>query len=108
MGKPVKHVFVCTQTRPPGHPRGSCGASGGMAVMQEFLQHFEQKQLWGKIAVTGCGCLGTCSSGPSVLVYPEGVMYGGVDKDGVAAIVEEHLLGDQPVERLKVPAEIWG
>ena len=108
MGKPVKHVFVCTQTRPPGHPRGSCGASGSAVVLQEFMQQFEQKQLWGRIAVTGCGCLGTCSGGPSVLVYPEGVMYGGVGKDDVAAIVEEHLLGDKPVERLKVPAEIWG
>jgi len=108
MGKPVKHVFVCTQTRPPGHPRASCGASGGMAIVQEFLQHFEQKQLWGRVAVTGCGCLGACSNGPGILVYPEGVMYGGIGKDEVAAIVEEHLLGDQPVDRLKVPAEVWG
>ena len=108
MGKPVKHVFVCTQARPPGHPRGSCGAVGGAAVLQEFMQHFEQKQLWGRVAVTGCGCLGTCGNGPSVLVYPEGVMYGGVDSNGIAAIVEEHLLGDKPVERLQVPAEIWG
>jgi len=46
----------------------------------------------GRIALTGCGCLGTCSSGPSVLVYPEGVMYGGVGKDDVATIIEEHLL----------------
>jgi len=35
-------------------------------------------------------------------------MYGGVGKDDVTAIIEEHLLGDNPVERLKVPAEIWG
>jgi (2Fe-2S) ferredoxin len=78
-----------------------------MVVLQEFMQQFEQQQLWGRVAVTGCGCLGTCSNGPSVLVYPEGVMYGGIAKDDVAAIVEEHLLGDQPVQRLKVPAEIW-
>ena len=48
---------------------------------------------------------GTC--GQPLAVELEGVMYGGVDKDGVAAIVNEHLLGDQPVERLKVAAEIW-
>jgi (2Fe-2S) ferredoxin len=78
-----------------------------MAVLQEFMQQFEQRQLWGRIAVTGCGCLGTCGVGPSVLVYPEGIMYGGVGKDDVASIVEEHLLGDKPVERLKVSAEIW-
>jgi (2Fe-2S) ferredoxin len=35
-------------------------------------------------------------------------MYGGIGKDDVAAIIEEHLLGDKPVERLKVPDEIWG
>ena len=108
MGKPVKHVFVCTQSRPPGHPRGSCGANGSMVVFQEFMQQFEQRQLWGRFAVTGSGCIGTCGNSPSILVYPEGIMYGGVGKDDVAAIIGEHLLGDKPVERLKVPAEIWG
>jgi len=108
MGKPVKHVFVCTQSRPPEHPRGSCGEKGSMAVLQEFLLQFEQRHLWGRFAVASSGCLGTCGSGPSVLVYPEGVMYGGVGKDDVAAIIEEHLLGNKPVERLKVSAEIWG
>lgn len=108
MAKPEKHVFVCTQARPPGHPRGSCGGSGSAAVMQEFLRQFEARQLWGRMAVTGCGCLGPCGNGPSVLVYPEGVLYGAVSTADVAAIIEEHLLQDQPVERMKVPAEIWG
>jgi len=93
MAKPAKHVFVCTQTRPPGHPRGSCGASAAWPCYRNSCSTSSKKQLWGKIAVTGCGCLGTCSGGPSVLVYPEGVMYGGVDKDGVAAIVEETPAG---------------
>jgi len=35
-------------------------------------------------------------------------MYGAVSKENVAEIIEEHLLGDKPVERLKVPAEVWG
>ncbi|MEW6562784.1 MAG: (2Fe-2S) ferredoxin domain-containing protein [Pseudomonadota bacterium] len=108
MGKPVKHVFVCTQSRPPGHPRGSCGARGSMAVFQEFLQQFEKRGLWGKFAVTGSGCIGPCDFGPNVLVYPDGVMYGGVTKEAVSEIIEQHLLGGQPVESLKVPAEIWG
>ena len=107
MGKPVKHVFVCTQSRPPEHPRGSCGAKGGAALLQEFVQQFEKRQFFGRFAVTGSGCLGTCDSGPSVLVYPEGVMYGKVSKDDVTAIIEEHLLGDKPVERLQLPANIW-
>lgn len=108
MAKPKKHVFVCAQMRPPGHPRGSCGANGSMAVLQEFQQQFEQRKLWGQYAITSSGCLGPCGTGPSVLVYPEGVMYGGVKQEDVCAIIEEHLLGDKPVERLKVPAEVWG
>ncbi|HUX90370.1 MAG TPA: (2Fe-2S) ferredoxin domain-containing protein [Gallionellaceae bacterium] len=108
MPKPKKHVFICTQTRPPNHSRGSCALNGSNAIFQEFLQQFERRGLWGKFAVTSSGCIGPCGNGPSVLVYPEGVMYGGVSKDDVAAIIEQHLLGNQPVERLKVPAEIWG
>src|SRR3989338_1669523 len=108
MGKPAKHVFVCTQSRPPDHPRGSCAAKGSGDVLQEFVQQFEQRQFWGRYAVSSSGCLGTCGTGPSVLVYPEGVMYGGGSKEGVTAIIEEHLLGGKPVERLKVPDVIWG
>jgi (2Fe-2S) ferredoxin len=108
MGKPAKHVFVCTQSRPEDHPRGSCAAKGSADVLQEFVQQFEQRQFWGRYAVSSSGCLGTCGTGPSVLVYPEGVMYGGVKKEDVAAIIEEHLLGNKPVERLKVPEVIWG
>jgi (2Fe-2S) ferredoxin len=34
-------------------------------------------------------------------------MYGKVTKEDVPVIIEEHLLGDKPVERLKVPAIVW-
>jgi (2Fe-2S) ferredoxin len=53
-------------------------------------------------------CLGPCSEGPSVLVYPEGVMYGGVKKVDVATIYEEHLQHGKPVESLLVSKEFWG
>jgi (2Fe-2S) ferredoxin len=45
--------------------------------------------------------------GPSVLVYPEGIMYGKVKKEQVKTIIEQHLLGGEPVESLIVPAEVW-
>ena len=76
-------------------------------MLDEFYYQFQQRQCFDKIAITSTGCLGPCGNGPSVLVYPEGVMYGGVTKDDVTAIFEEHLLGGKPVERLKVPADIW-
>jgi len=108
MPKPEKHVFVCTQGRPPGHPRGSCSEKGCMAVMDTFLQEMQKRNLFERFAVTNTGCLGPCSYGPSVLVYPEGVMYGNVTKDDVATIFDEHLLGGNVIERLVVPADVWG
>lgn len=107
MPKPKKHLFVCTQNRGPGHPRGSCNQSGCASVMDELMFEFQKRDLHGKFQITATSCLGPCGSGPSVLVYPEGVMYGRVGKEDVAAIIDEHLVGDKPVERLRLPPEMW-
>lgn len=108
MPKPKKHVFVCVQDRPLGHPRPSCSQKKCAEVAEEFYWHLQDRQLFDQVQVTTTSCLGPCSEGPSVLVYPEGVMYGGVSKTDVATIYEEHLQNDQPVERLKVSEEFWG
>ncbi len=107
MPKPQKHVFVCAQSRPPGHPRGSCGAKGGGDILQTFWKEAESRNLWDKFAVTSSGCIGPCDIGANVLVYPEGVLYTGVAKEDVAAIIDDHLLGDNVVERLVAPKEVW-
>jgi len=108
MPRPEKHVFVCVQNRPLGHPRPSCGQKNCADVAEEFFWHLQQSQLFDKVQVTTTGCLGPCSEGPSVLVYPEGVMYGKVQKADVADIFEQHLQNDKPVERLLMAAEFWG
>lgn len=107
MPRPTKHVFVCTQNRPAGHPRGSCMSSGCAAVMNEFMSQIQARNLFDKIALTNTGCLGPCGVGPSVLVYPDGILYGKVKPADVQLIIEQHLLGGEPVVHLKAPAEVW-
>lgn len=107
MPRPEKHVFVCGQERPPGHPRGSCMDRGAQDLLMELNQQFEQQGLWGRFALTSTGCIGACDLGPTVLVYPDGVLYIKVSRDDVADIVEEHLLGGEPVERLLAAPEVW-
>lgn len=107
MPKPEKHVFVCNQARPPGHPRGSCQAQGGNEILQAFWQQLQTRNLWGHFAATYSGCLGPCDGGPNVLVYPEGVLYRGVTKDDVLEIIDKHLLGGEVVERLKAAEGVW-
>jgi len=105
---PEKHIFVCTQSRPMGHPRPSCAQKGCGEVYEEFLWQLQQRNLFNRIQVTATGCLGPCSEGANVLIYPGAVMYGRVTKADVAEIYDQHLLADQPVERLKVAKEFWG
>jgi (2Fe-2S) ferredoxin len=77
-------------------------------VYEEFLWQLQSRNLLNKVQVTATGCMGPCSEGPSVLVYPQGVMYGGVGKKDVAEIFDQHLEQGQPVERLLMNPEFWG
>lgn len=45
-------------------------------------------------------CLGVCMDGPIVMVHPDGVLYQAVGEADAEQIFNEHLLNDQPVERL--------
>jgi (2Fe-2S) ferredoxin len=95
-----RHVFVCTNHRPPGG-KPACAGRGSEAVLGALQEAVAaHPALRSSVAVTPCGCLGPCFDGPSVVVYPEGVWYAGVDIDDVPELVERHLAGGVPVQRL--------
>ncbi len=96
----ARHFFVCCKER-PAHAQPSCGPRGGGEVynaLQEALGAHEE--LWDSVCVTVASCLGPCFDGPTVVVYPEGTWSAGVSPADAAEIVEKHLVGGQPVERL--------
>jgi (2Fe-2S) ferredoxin len=107
MPRPDKHVFICLNSRPPGHPKGSCTERGAEGLVMEFGRLLEEREAWNAVKITRTSCLGPCELGPTVLVYPEGVMYVGVQTGDVEEIFDQHLLGGTPVDRLRAPAEIW-
>jgi (2Fe-2S) ferredoxin len=108
MPKPSYHILVCTNSRPPGHPRGSCTESGSNAIFEKLSMGVEQKGLFGKCVVTSTGCLGPCGVGPVLVVYPDGVWYQKVQPEDVDEILDQHIAQGKKVDRLEVPAELWG
>nr|VFK78776.1 MAG: (2Fe-2S) ferredoxin [Candidatus Kentron sp. SD] len=105
--RPKKHVFICSQSRPADHPKGSCANRGCEEVLMQFQQEFQTRNLWENFSLASTSCLGACQFGPTVLVYPDGVMYGKVTGPDVKTIIEQHLLGDKPVTELRVPSDVW-
>ncbi len=95
----IKHVFICTNQRPPGE-RKSCGEAHGLELVKLFKKLIKEKGLNVNIRAQRTGCLDACEFGPSVVVYPEGIFYGAVEFADVNEIVEEHLENNRPVQRL--------
>lgn len=102
MNLPEKHVFICIANRPPA-AGSSCGASGSRDVIDrlQFALMEHEGDLMTRIRVNGSTCLGPCDQGINMVVYPDNVWYQKVTGEDLAEIVESHLVGGVPVERLR-------
>lgn len=99
----AKHIFVCTNRRPDGSPKGCCASKGSEDIRLRFKHELEAANVGGQVRANAAGCLDACERGVTVCVYPEGVWYAGVTVDDVRQIVQEHVVGGRPVERLRLP-----
>ena len=107
MPGPEIHVFICSQQRPAGHPRGSCGEKGAATLMPAFSHGVMKYNLANKVSLVATGCLGPCQAGASVLVYPGNVLYANVTEADVDTIIQQHLISGTPVAAQFAPAELW-
>src|SRR3972149_6702480 len=97
-----RHVFVCQNKRPPGHPKGCCSDKGSSAIREALKAAAKQHGLQGLVRINEAGCLAQCEHGVTVVVYPDAVWYGFVQLTDVAEIVRSHLVDGRPVERLRL------
>ncbi|MEK7833175.1 MAG: (2Fe-2S) ferredoxin domain-containing protein [Acidobacteriota bacterium] len=97
-----QHIFVCTNQRPPENPRGSCDPDGLGGLQLLFKQELAARGLKTSVRANRAGCLDQCEHGPTVVIYPEAVWYGGVTAADVPEIVESHIVNQVPVARLRL------
>jgi (2Fe-2S) ferredoxin len=88
-----KHVFVCISGK-------TCPEQGGVEVCEVLRKEIHDRGLKKQIRINKAGCFDQCGNGPMVVVYPEAVWYAHVQPSDCKEIVESHLLGGKPVERL--------
>jgi (2Fe-2S) ferredoxin len=96
-----KHVFICANDK--AAPKKCCGEAHGSALTDAFKAALVERGVQTRIRAQKTGCLDACGSGPTLVVYPEGIYYGKVQLSDVQEIVDSHLLNNIPVERLVVP-----
>lgn len=97
-----KHIFICTNQRPEGAAKPSCGEAHGLELVSEFKKQIKDRGLNVEIRAQKTGCLDVCDFGPALVIYPEGVFYQNVQITDVSEIVEQHLVQNKIVERLQL------
>lgn len=97
-----RHIFACHTQRPLAHPRGSCGAAGAQPLWDRLGKRLEAEGMTAEVGFTASGCLGFCSAGPLMVIYPEGIWYRPKTVEDIDVIVDTHLKQENLTEELVV------
>ncbi|MCB0103410.1 MAG: NADH-quinone oxidoreductase subunit NuoF [Anaerolineales bacterium] len=87
------HILVCVDPE--------CLAKGAHDVVDALQDELVAQGLLEEIQVLETSRIGSCSDGPEMMVYPEGVHYVGMTADDVPFLVEEHFLKGRIVEKFR-------
>jgi (2Fe-2S) ferredoxin len=90
----ARHVFFCTGQ--------FCDPDGQALMLYEMLPNLLGElgsyRNPARVKRGTTPCLGVCSGGPLLVVYPDGIWYHHVDAARLARIVSQHLGDGKPVQ----------
>jgi (2Fe-2S) ferredoxin len=102
MGQYECHVFVCTTG-------DDCPKGGDVEGFVKYLRgEVARAGRHQDVRINKAGCFSQCGHGPMIVVYPDDVWYAGVQAADLDEIVQSHILGGKPVERLRYEPGVKG
>jgi (2Fe-2S) ferredoxin len=95
------HLLLCaTPSKALCCPNPAVGAASWEALkgLVRELGLEDPARPQGIVLRTKADCLRICAEGPVLLIWPEGLVYGGVTPARMERIVREHVIGGTPIE----------
>ncbi len=77
-----------------------CTSLGCKKVKEALEDELEKQGAAGQVMLEIVGCIGDCSMGPAMIVFPEGFVYQKLKPEDARTIVREHIVGGRVVEKL--------
>jgi (2Fe-2S) ferredoxin len=99
------HIFICCNRREPGNARGCCDPDGSEALRDAFKVELKKRKLGPLVRANKAGCLDQCELGPTVVIYPQAIWYGGVTPADVPRIIDETIVAGRILEDLLISPE---
>lgn len=102
MSQVSHHLLLCaTPSKALCCPDPQVGAASWQTLKQlvrELGLEDPARRPGGIVLRSKVDCLRICADGPVLLIWPDGIIYGGVTPERLTRIVHEHVIGNAPID----------
>ena len=105
--RPMFYLLKCETQSPPNFPKPSCVNQQNAGLFNYLSSKLMEKGIISTVTPARTTCLGRCSLGPVLLVEPGHFMYVGMTEEKIDKVIDEHIIGGNPVTEYLIEDELW-